>query len=67
MKECPYCGSDEYYTKEHVRGNVNHYVKFDGQPANNMELYDYLNHKVRSKYAWCSDCNKRLFKLSNNK
>jgi hypothetical protein len=26
-------------------------------------MYNGLKHSLRSKYAWCSDCHKRLFKL----
>ncbi len=63
MKECPYCKSEVFYAKEYVKGEVCYFSRFDGQEGDNTQLYDGLTHKLKSKYAWCADCHKRLFKI----
>lgn len=62
---CPYCGSEEYYIKQYAHGSINYNVRFDGKEADNGEMYDLLTIKNTSKYAWCNECGKRLFKLED--
>ena len=63
MSECPYCGNNkEYYTKDFVSGRVNYEYRFDGEEADNTGVYDSLRH-TSGKYAYCSDCEKRLFRI----
>jgi hypothetical protein len=63
VKECPYCGSEEYYIKQSFKGTGNYYIRFDGKETENGEFYDNAQYKNKSKYAWCAECRKRLFKL----
>ncbi|TPG86860.1 hypothetical protein EEL32_12165 [Brevibacillus laterosporus] len=63
MKECPQCGSDEgYYMRMYASGSVKYYIGFDGSERNNGDMYEHLNHKG-GKVAYCSNCDKKLFKL----
>ena len=60
---CPYCGSEEYYIKQSFKGTCNYYMRFDGKEADNGEMWENSSIKNTSKYARCSNCNKRLFKI----
>ena len=62
---CPYCGSEEYYTVQNASGKVFYRERFDGEEAENGAMYEGLRYKQAGKYAYCCDCNKRLFKLTN--
>lgn len=63
MKECPYCGSVEYYIKQSFKGTCNFRIRFDGEEVDNSDIHDNAQYKLRSKYAYCCKCNKKLFKL----
>lgn len=63
IKACPYCGSQEYYIKQRFSGVCNYYMRFDGKETENGGLHSNADYKCTSKYAWCRECNKRLFKL----
>lgn len=64
IEKCPYCGSSEgYYTKEQIRGNVYMNFNFDGAEAENGDLYENTT-TTGGKIAYCLNCNKRLFKMS---
>jgi uncharacterized protein with PIN domain len=66
MKACPKCGNDEsYYVEQRVTGKINFYINYDGTEAENSEMYEHLKHKTL-KYGYCSNCNKRLFKVDEN-
>ncbi|GED72610.1 hypothetical protein BRE01_63120 [Brevibacillus reuszeri] len=63
LAECPHCGSDEgYYTKTQVSGSVRYHGGFDRSERENGDMYEHLSHKS-GKVAYCSACDKRLFKL----
>lgn len=63
IKKCPYCGcDDEFYIKTQVSGTMNYYYNFDGTTSDNSSSYEQLKYKD-SKYAYCVDCNKRLFEI----
>ena len=57
---CPFCGNDEFYTNEYVFGSIRYAERFDGEEADNSELYDYLNTKNYSSRAYCKKCGKYL-------
>lgn len=63
MKECPYCGNDEFYIRQSYSGTCNYYMRFDmrNEKTENGEIYQGASHKDLTKYAYCSDCDKRLF------
>ncbi len=63
ITECPYCGHDEYYIKQYHSGYGNYYFRYDGEEAENGDMHNYLSSRNTSKYAWCGNCDKRLFKL----
>lgn len=63
MKECPYCGCGSYYTKYTLSGFSVFIENFDGSEADNGSMYEGANHKLKSKYAFCFQCNKKLFKV----
>ena len=64
MMECPYCGSDEFYVKQSYSGVCRFRMKIDGgQSNNNGEMYDYAIHNDLTKYAYCNQCEKRLFPM----
>lgn len=61
MKECPYCGHDEFYIKQYYSGETEFNYRYDGKEADNSEMYDYATHRDLTKYAYCKGCRKRLF------
>ena len=60
LKECPFCGHDEFFTKAYVFGSINYAERFDGKESHNEELYDYLNTRNYSGTAYCVNCRKYL-------
>lgn len=60
LTECPFCGHDEFYTNEYVYGTIHYAERFDGEEAENAELYDGLNSKTYSDKIYCRNCNKYL-------
>ena len=63
IKCCPYCCSEEYYIKQSFKGTCDYHMRFDGEETENGEMHANATYKNISKYAWCSECNKRLFKI----
>lgn len=63
IKQCPYCGGETYYIKQSYKGTCDYNLRFDGKDAENGSMWENANFKNISKYAWCSECNKRLFKI----
>lgn len=64
IDRCPYCGSSEgYYSKDYMYGPSRCYRNYNGEEAYNGEMYDSLNQN-QGKYAYCAECHKRLFKMS---
>lgn len=66
MKECPYCGSEEYYIKQSFKGTCEYIFRFDGKKdeVDNGHIHDNIQYKITSKYAYCRECDKRLFKIN---
>ena len=60
LKECPFCGYDEYYTKEYVYGNVRYGERFDGEEAHNESMYDGLFSKRFNGRCYCRNCERYL-------
>lgn len=65
IKSCPYCGSEEYYIKQSFKGVCEYKMRFDGEETDNGDIHDGAIYKNTSKYAWCRECGKRLFKLED--
>ena len=66
LKECPICGCDEYYTKEYVYGTIRYNERFDGQEAENGQLYDSLRTKNFNGRCYCFNCDSYLGNKINN-
>lgn len=65
LSSCKHCGSTEgYYVKVQISGSAIYRYSFDQSEQENGDLHDHLSYKY-SKFAYCLDCNKRLFKLSD--
>ena len=60
LRECPFCGYEEFYTTQYVYGSISFRERFDGKEAHNEELYDYLNCRNYSGRAYCRSCNRYL-------
>ena len=60
LKECPFCGHDEFFTTQYVYGTIRCGERFDGEEAHNEELYDYLNCRNYTGRAYCRKCGKYL-------
>lgn len=65
FKKCPYCGNEEFYIKQYVHGNVNYHCRFDGKEGENGELHEPLSYTDIGKFAYCSECQKKIFKYRN--
>lgn len=64
VKFCPYCGNTkEFYVRQSYSGNFNFYMRFDGLEGDNEDMYENAQHKITSKFAYCSKCHKKIFKL----
>ena len=61
ITECPYCGCGTYYYKQSYSGTGNCYRNFDGSEADNADMYVSATYKEIGKFAYCADCNKKLF------
>lgn len=60
LKECPFCGFDEYYTKEYTYGTVCYGERFDGEEAHNEDMYAGLLTKNYSGRCYCRNCGEYL-------
>lgn len=63
---CPFCGSEEYYTKQYVYGTLRYNERFDGEEAENTELYDGLNCGNYSGRVYCRECDMYLGNKETN-
>lgn len=64
IDNCPYCNSnDGYYTKQYARGTIKYNYNFDGSESENGDMHDNLSYSG-GKYAYCINCKKRLFNMS---
>ena len=64
MKKCPYCGNEEFYVKQSFSGICEYNMRFDmGTNVENGEMWDNATMKDLTKYAYCNNCDKRLFPI----
>lgn len=63
---CPYCGNEEFYIKQSYKGTCEYNMRFDmdNRDVENGEMYDSAGYKTIGKYAYCNNCRKRLFPIS---
>ena len=63
IKECPYCGYDEFYYNQHMVGDGYVYCRYDGKETSNYDMHESLRYTVQGKFAYCSNCRKRVFRF----
>lgn len=63
IEKCPYCGSREFYIKQQVSGTVEYRYRFDGEEGENGELHEPLSYTDIGKFAYCTECRKKLFRF----
>src|SRR3546814_2735804 len=62
LKECPHCGSDQFYIRFRVSGKIDEHHRFDIVVTDNGDMWDNVNLKPL-KRAHCSDCLKPISKI----
>lgn len=63
IKECPYCGEDTFYYKQHMSGTGNMFVRFDGDETENGDMHEALNYTPMGKFAYCANCKKKVLRF----
>lgn len=66
ITECPKCGGHMFTVKQKISGTGEYYVDLETGDIEGSELHSGLQYKNMNKYATCTDCGKRLFKIDNN-
>ncbi len=63
---CPYCGNEEFYIMQSYKGTCKFNMRFDmnNDDVENGDMHENTQYKTISKYAYCNNCNKRLFPIS---
>lgn len=51
--------------KQYIHGYGEYYANLDTGEIESAELHSSLDYKNVGKYAICTDCGKRLFKIDN--
>lgn len=59
LEKCPFCGNDEFYEKQKVKGYIYPNFRLDGNDAHNEDLYDTIDISYNGK-AYCNHCHKYL-------
>lgn len=65
IKECPYCGCEEYIFMQKISGSGRYFLRYDGKVAENGEMYEGLKHIYIGKFAYCAECDKRVFRFKD--
>ncbi len=63
IKECPYCGNDEFYYKQHMVGDGLMFCRYDGKETENGDMHEGLRYTPKGKFAYCTECKKRVFRF----
>lgn len=59
LTECPFCGCDVVYVRQHAEGTIKYHFSLDGSEADNNDIYSTLN-VTGGKNVYCSQCNRFL-------
>lgn len=62
IKKCPFCGCEEFYINQYASGALEYHYRFDGEEAENSSFHEGLNYTNKGKFAYCTECRKRLFR-----
>lgn len=60
LTKCPFCGSEEFYTKTYAKGYLFHRERFDEEEADNTDLFESLFYRSMPNKAYCAGCNTYL-------
>lgn len=66
IKNCPRCGGNWLTVKQKISGIGEYYVDMETGEIEASELHQSLDYKNINKYAICTNCGKRLFKIDEN-
>lgn len=66
IKQCPKCEGKTFTVKQYIHGYGEYYVDLETGEIESTELHNGLFYKNSGKYAICTDCGKRLFKIDEN-
>lgn len=64
MTECPKCGGKTITIRQYIHGYGAYYVDLESGDIEATELHSNLKYRNTGKYAICTDCGKRLFKVN---
>lgn len=67
FQRCPYCGCEEFYTDESISGRTRYYRRYDGDEADNGSMYEGATTRPIGIYAYCAECEKRVFRYRDKK
>ena len=65
ITECPKCGENYITIRQRISGIGEYYVNLETGEVESTQLHDGLNYKNIGKYAVCTNCGKRLFKVDD--
>ncbi len=60
LEQCPHCGYDEFYQKQSVKGFIYTRKRFDGEVADNTEMYNSLSYGELQKTVYCGECQEKI-------
>ena len=64
--KCPHCGSlYGFFIKGYMQGRTQERYDWNGKYGDNSDMHDGLTASY-GKYAYCTDCEKRLFKVEED-
>ena len=66
IKKCPRCGGTMFTVRQRISGNGEYYVDMETGEIESTELHSGLTYRNTGKYAVCTDCGKRLFKIDDS-
>lgn len=67
IDKCPRCGCGTAYVKQKASGVLCfRFPLNDDTEDDNSELHENLSYKTITKYAYCLQCNKRLFEYKED-
>jgi DNA-directed RNA polymerase subunit RPC12/RpoP len=65
IKKCPKCGGKSFTVRQCIHGYGEYYVDLETGEIESIELHSNLNYTITMKYAVCTDCGRRLFKIDD--
>lgn len=64
VTKCPYCGETTVEVKQYVKGEGTYFVDLKTGEVNTESIHDGLEYTNKNKYAVCTNCGKRVIKVS---